>query len=346
MKKNSKGKITKTVGNIVGIMFLICVYAGLIISYGPFPWFKETLITTAMTTMEHKWLAEIVYSDAEIAKVLENSSVIEPEEDTVAAYVKIKEVVAQDSYASKEEEQVLKKDVGNEDYKIIPVEDYINPAHYYKGYITVIYDPSKVKIVVSKRLGNYGEYIDEIAKRTKAKIAINASGFEDVNLMGNGGSPTGTVIAGGKIIWGSDVGKVNIIGFNKDNILTLTRQTPQEAVASGVRDAVSFSPFLIVNGKAAFIKGNGGWGIAPRTAIGQRKDGIVLMLTIDGRQKHSTGADMVDLTEIMLKYGAYNAANVDGGSSTSLVENGTVITKPSAEGRDGMRAIPNAWVVY
>lgn len=345
MKINIKGKF-KIIGNILGVMFLFFVYAGMFMAYGPFPWLKETLITSAMTTMEHQWMAEIIYSDEDISKVMASSTITEPDEDTVAAYVQIKEVMAQDNYSSKEEEQVLKKDLGNEDYKIIPVEGYINPVHYYKGYLTVVYDPSKVKIVVSKRLGTYGEYIDEMAKRTKSKIAINASGFKDVDWMGNGGEPTGTVISDGKIVWGKNVGKVGIIGFNKDNILTLTRKTPQEAINMGIRDAVSFSPFLIVNGKAAFIKGNGGWGIAPRTAIGQRKDGIVLMLTIDGRQKHSTGADMVDLTEIMLKYGAYNAANVDGGSSTALVENGTLITKPTAAGRDNLRHIPDAWVVY
>lgn len=346
MKEKKNGKFGKVSGNILGIIFLLFVYVGLFVAYGPFNWFKETLITTAMTTMEHQWMAEIVYSDAEIAKVRANSAVIEPEEDTVAAYVQIKEVLAQDTYASKEEEQVLKKDPGNNDYKIIPIEDYINPVHYYKGYVTVIYDPSKIGIVVSKRLGTYGEYVDEMAKRTKAKIAINASGFEDPNWMGNGGNPTGTVISKGKVVWGKEVGKVNIIGFNKDNILTLTRQTPDQAIASGIRDAVSFSPFLIVNGKSAFVKGNGGWGIAPRTAIGQRKDGIVLLITIDGRQKHSMGADMVDLTTIMEKYGAYNASNVDGGSSTALIENGTLITKPCADGRDGLRTIPDAWVLY
>ncbi len=347
MKNNTnKNKRIKIFGNILGIIFLFFVYAGLFITYGPFPWFKETLITSAMTTMEHQWIAEIVYSDKDIAEVMSNSTIVEPKEDTVAAYIQIKEVIAQDKYDSKEEEQVLKKDPENEDYKIIPIEGYINPVHYYKGYLAVIYDPSKVGIVVSKRLGSYGEYIDEMAKRTESKIAINASGFEDPNWMGNGGRPTGTVISNGEIVWGENVGKVSIIGFNKDNILTLTRQTPQQAIESGIRDAVSFSPFLIVNGRAAFVKGNGGWGIAPRTAIGQRKDGIVLMLVIDGRQKHSIGADMVDLTEIMLKYGAYNAANFDGGSSTSLVENGTLITKPTAGGRDNLRHIPDAWVVY
>lgn len=345
MKDKTK-KGFKIIRNIFGVMFLVVIYSVLFILYGPFAFFKETVITSSMTTMEHQWIAQIIYSDKVIAEVLASSTVIEPVEDTVAAYVQIKEVVAQSSYSSKEEEQILKKDIGNEDYKIIPIEGYINPVHYYKGYLTVIYDPSKIGIVVSKRLGTYGEYIDEMAKRTKAKIAINASGFVDPNWMGNGGQPTGVVISKSKIVWGENLGKVNIIGFNKDNILTLTRKTPQQAVEEGIRDAVSFSPFLIVNGKAAFIKGSGGWGIAPRTAIGQRKDGIVLMLTIDGRQTHSTGADMVDLTEIMLKYGAYNAANVDGGSSTALIENGTLITKPVAGGRDKLRHIPDAWVLY
>ncbi len=92
-----------------------------------------------------------------------------------------------------------------------------------------------------------------------------------------------------------------------------------EAQAKGVRDAVTFGPFLIVNGRRSFIKGNGGWGSAPRTAIGQRQDGIVLFLVIDGRRIKYPGADMVDLTDILENYGAYNAANLDGGTSSVMV---------------------------
>ena len=63
----------------------------------------------------------------------------------------------------------------------------------------------------------------------------------------------------------------------------------------GIRDAVEFGPFLIINGKSSFVRGNGGLGIAPRTAIGQRKDGIALFLVINGRLANSIGADMEDL---------------------------------------------------
>ena len=54
-----------------------------------------------------------------------------------------------------------------------------------------------------------------------------------------------------------------------------------DAIKAGMEDAVEFGPFLIVNGNAAEIKGNGGWGIAPRTVLAQRKDGIVLFVVID-----------------------------------------------------------------
>ena len=123
---------------------------------------------------------------------------------------------------------------------------------------------------------------------------------------------------------------------------TKTRQ----ARKSGIRDAVDFGPFLIVNGKPSFVKGNGGWGDAPRTAIGQREDGIVLLLVIDGRQTGSIGADMVDLTQVMLDYGAINAANMDGGTSTAMELNGSIISNP----RNGAfaaktRPVPNAWIV-
>ena len=95
-----------------------------------------------------------------------------------------------------------------------------------------------------------------------------------------------------------------------------------------IRDGVTFGPFLIVNGKASKVLGNGGWGTAPRTAIGQRKDGIVLFLVIDGRTVSKPGADMNDLIEIMQNYGAYNAANLDGGTSSAMVVNGEIINDP------------------
>ena len=116
-----------------------------------------------------------------------------------------------------------------------------------------------------------------------------------------------------------------LIGFTKSNKLVLKRMTAQEAINAGIRDAVEWCPFLIINGKSQFVRGNGGWGEAPRTVIGQRSDGIVLLLVIDGRQISSRGANMGDLTGIMEDYGAINAANLDGGTSSSMVLNNNII---------------------
>lgn len=136
-----------------------------------------------------------------------------------------------------------------------------------------------------------------------------------------------------------------MVGFTNDNKLVLGKFSKSEALNMGIRDAVEFGPFLIINGEASKVLGNGGWGIAPRTAIGQRQDGIVLFLVINGRIPTSIGADMNDLIEIMQKYGAYNAANMDGGSSTELVINNKIINKPVAGGRDGLRDMPTFWIV-
>lgn len=136
-----------------------------------------------------------------------------------------------------------------------------------------------------------------------------------------------------------------MVGFTNDNKLVLGKFSKSEALNMGIRDAVEFGPFLIINGEASKVLGNGGWGIAPRTAIGQRQDGIVLFLVINGRIPTSIGADMNDLIDIMQRYGAYNAANMDGGSSTELVINNKIINKPVAGGRDGLRDMPTFWIV-
>ena len=117
--------------------------------------------------------------------------------------------------------------------------------------------------------------------------------------------------------------------MTKDNKLYLGRvKSAEEAIQLGIRDAVEFGPYLIINGEASKIVGNGGYGLHPRTVIGQRKDGVVLFLVIDGRRVGCMGADMDDLIEIMERYGAYNAANLDGGNSSALIIKNKLINHP------------------
>ncbi|MBR0416512.1 MAG: phosphodiester glycosidase family protein, partial [Firmicutes bacterium] len=103
----------------------------------------------------------------------------------------------------------------------------------------------------------------------------------------------------------------------------------------GIRDAVAFQDEasdannhfvpLVINGEARELNGAGS-GANPRTVIGQREDGAILLLVTDGRGKSGhLGATASDLISIMLKYGAVNAANLDGGSSSCMYYNGSML---------------------
>ena len=230
----------------------------------------------------------------------------------------------------------------NDLYKLIEVS-----GKGYQGYLVAIYDPSRISIATTAYLGVRGESILTVSKREGALVAMNAGGFYDPDWNSNGALPHGTVISNGNIV--SDYADANMgggfIGFTKDNKLILGNMSKEQAIKKGYRDAIEFGPYLIVNGKRSFIKGNGGWGRAPRSAIGQREDGIVLFLVINGRLANSIGADMIDLTDIMENYGAVNAANLDGGSSSELVINNNIINTPVAGGKDGLRNMSTFWVV-
>lgn len=331
--------------NIILIIFItinLLFSTSLFILYGPIDTFRTFWITTAMSTMTHQNLAHWFYSDKIINKVMANNKVIESEEPTNIKLIK-KVNNEKQVYVDSYDEQILKRDKGNDLYKVINVSSY-----NYKGYLVAIYDPSRISLAMTRFLNNKGEILTDIAKNNKAVVAVNASGFIDPDGMGSGALPTGSVIQNGKIVYsspspGRDGG---VIGFDKNNNLILTKENMNSALSKyKLRDAVEFGPFLIVNGKKSNIIGNGGFGIHPRTVIGQRSDGIVLLLIIDGRSIESLGADMNDLIKIMTNYKAINAANLDGGASTTLVVNNKVVNNPATNGPVGQRRLPNAWII-
>ncbi len=343
-KENKRNKM-KTWKKIVIVLLsleIVGMSTVLFLLYGPYSGFRNWLITTAMTTLNHQYFATWFYDDETIEHVLDNNAVIETGESTNTEEVELVAVIDNQTYENEYEEAILKKDEGNELYKVIDIK-----GKGYTGHLVAVYDPSKISVCTTKYLGNKGQYLVDMAKDNNAVVAINGGGFYDPNYNSLGGTPQGTVIKNGKLITNRKYTKSGgIIGFTNENKFILGKMTAKEALAKGIRDAVTFGPFLIVNGKPSFIKGNGGWGTAPRTAIGQRKDGIVLMLVIDGRMIGRPGADMVDLTEIMQKYGAYNAANLDGGTSCGLVVNGKLINDPvNGNGKHKTRMIATGFIV-
>jgi exopolysaccharide biosynthesis protein len=322
--EKKKKKNVKKVLLVLVILAIIGVSTGGFLLYGPYSGFRDWLITTAMTTMTHQYFATWFYDDETIKASLAKNKVEEVNEITNTNTIVINNTVEETVYENEYERAVLEKDPNNDDYKIIEIN-----GKGYSGYLAVIYDPSRIKTVYTKKLGTSGQYLKQMAKDNDALIAINGGGFEDPNFNSNGADPLGITFSGGKLITSKTWrGTGGLIGFTEDNKLVLGKMTVKQAQEMKVRDGVTFGPFLIINGKKSTILGNGGWGTAPRTAIGQRKDGIVLFLVIDGRTVTKPGANMNDLIEIMENYGAYNAANLDGGTSSAMVVNGEIINDP------------------
>lgn len=342
IKEKQKNTIVKKLFIVVAFFFL-CLGSGLLfLYYGPFSFFRDFWITSAMTTLSHQYLATWFYNEDEINRVLANNHIVEVDETTNPELIDIKKQEANTNIYKNEYERQILEHEEDDLFKLIEIS-----GTGYQGYLVAIYDPSKIKIATTNYLGVRGEAITTVAKRENARVAINAGGFYDPDWNSNGALPHGTVIKDGQIV--SDYDDANMgggfIGFTNDDKLVLGKMTAEEALAMGIRDAVEFGPFLIVNGVSSFVKGNGGWGIAPRTAIGQREDGIVLFVVINGRLATSLGADMGDLTEIMENYGAINAANLDGGSSSELVIDNEIINQPVAAGDHGLRDMPTFWIV-
>jgi len=217
----------------------------------------------------------------------------------------------------------------------------------YVGYVLEIPDPRRIQVATAANIQEKGDTTSNIAKMNGAVAAINGGGFHDPNGTGTGRLPYGFILHDGEYIIGKDVGPseaVDFIGFSKSGNLIAGNYDKSELADMKAMEGITFGPPLIVDGKKMITDGDGGWGVGPRTAIGQRKDGTVLFVVIDGRQPgYSIGATLRDVQDVLYEKGAYIAANLDGGSSSTLYLNGKVVNKPAD--LLGERMIPTAFIV-
>jgi len=197
----------------------------------------------------------------------------------------------------------------------------------FNAHLMVVRDPSKVYMGTSTQ-GSFsrnipGIRITEAIEQENAIAAVNAGAFFDNGTSGPevGATPEGLVIADGKVRWNSGrAPEEGFAGFNYDNILVVAKtMTAEKAMELNIRDGCCFGPVLIMNGEVSMEAYNSASGYNPRTAVGQRADGAVLFLCIDGRQAGSLGGTYADIIDIMLEYGAVNACNMDGGSSSVML---------------------------
>lgn len=221
------------------------------------------------------------------------------------------------------------------------LEDITGPN--YRGVLMIVEDPGRIFVGTPAAFGNYGLTLEQMVVTYDAVAGINAGGFYDPGGNGNGGIPDGIVITNGKLVWGSPGDYSSVIGFDGDGVLHVGNMTAQEALDKGVRWACTFGPPLVVNGEPEHGAQITESSVNPRTAIGQRADGAVLLLVIDGRQISSIGCSFEELIRIFLEYGAVNAANLDGGSSSKMIYDGQALNENASV--IGTRPLPTSFLV-
>ncbi|MBX4263279.1 phosphodiester glycosidase family protein [Clostridium estertheticum] len=316
------------------LMFLIFELVFTIITgpfmvyYGPFKNVKSTVVGSAMTTLTLQYLVTSFLSEEKINQIMSDQKI---------------EVIAQNNTNTVASGVDVKNKNNN------GIERYDVKGKKFKGYLLVINDPTRLKVGYSSKLGTQGEITSTIAKHNNAIAAINGGAFTDKTsgtlLKEVGANPTGVIISSGKVVYDGmkdENQKRECVAFTKSGKLLVGIHSIKEMKDFEVTEAVSFGPAMIVNGKKAITKGDGGWGIAPRTCIAQKRDGTILLLVIDGREISSIGATLRDVQDVLYQYGAYNATNLDGGSSSTMFYNDKVINKPC--GSEGERTVPS--IIY
>jgi len=300
-------------------MIFAAILVPFILFWGPFESLK-TVAVGAVATSRHPQVVEAFLTQEEISRIMNSNNL----------------------QGTSDYQDFGRKEVITDKASGITIEDI--QGRSFKGKVMLIKDPKRVKLAVTKEIGVTGERVSDLVKDMGAIAGINAGGFYDPNGKGNGAFPDGLTMHNGEIVHNNVGDKaVNIVGFDDQGKLVLGKMNAQQLEEKNMREVVTFEPNLIVDGKPQ-ITGDGGWGIAPRTGIGQKADGTVIFVVIDGRQPTwSIGATLRDLMNVFADYDAVNAVNLDGGSSSELVYNGKVMNK--LWNIFGERYIPTAFVV-
>lgn len=318
---------------IVDIIAFTCFF----LAYGPFGYFRNLFVNTALKTMHHKYFAYVLYSEKTVEHIKNSNYFVKISDSTNTDNIVI-DTKEKTKYKDAYEKELLTRDKNNQDYKVLNIK--VGSAN---GYLVAIYDPAKVHLISKQQLGTkYGERVITMCEREKGLVCINGGGFKDSGY--GSGIPNGYVVKDGKVIWSDGYNpKAELIGFTNDNKLLLTTDSAENAIKTkNLRDAIEFGPFLIVNGKPIEIVGDP-WGKAPRVAIAQRKDGVVMFLVVDG-ENYLFGASLKDMVETLQKYGAYNAANLDGGTSATLIIKNQLVNNPAGGAKQtGGRYVITGW---
>ena len=299
---------------LVTVLLLALLLVGVVFVAlrGPSTTVQELLTRTLKETSAADFIPDLFLSEERVAEIM---SYRDTETDTEEQDISL--VTVRAAQGTQDGEAEDEAEFGPEGINL----ELVTGANY-RGTMMVVQDPSRVFVGTPDQFGGVGLTLQSMIAKYGAVGGINAGAFEDPNGTGLGGIPEGIVISNGELVWGSPASVTTVIGFDGGGILHVGRMSAQDALDRGIQTACSFGPALIVNGEPVSSTEISSSGVNPRTAIGQRADGAVLLLVVDGRQISSLGATLEDLIEIMLDFGAVTAGNLDGGSSSLMLYKG------------------------
>ena len=310
------GKTLATISTTLLIILITLVLMILLICYGPSKKATELFTTTFLETGQMKFIVSMFLSDEKIKEIVANNSMSEMTAEVDTNLITIDE-----------------SNTDSKDVELVQIS-----GNTFHAKMLIIKDPSRVKLATTYPWGEYGQELDKLVKDSGAIAGVNGGLY--VSDSNKGGKPLGLVVCNGEIQYNNPTGYAGLylIGFDTNDILRIislegmnASKIEQLVKDEKIRDAVVFQEEssdknnhfvkLVVNGEPRQMNGSGS-GANPRTVIGQRKDGAVLLLVTDGRGAAGhLGATASDLIDIMMEYGAVNAANLDGGSSSSMYYN-------------------------
>lgn len=335
-EKNAK-KAVRTVIFRICLVFFTAVFiltagllgAILIVEFGPSVKARDLFVVSVMETSGVQFLATSFLGQDKVDEILKANSMQTADEITDTDLVIIRKPPNKSNAGESAGNSAQMPAIpGSNGQEVDPDGDGIDivdvSGSTFNGKMMIVYDPKRVFVGTSGSYGEdaYGKTVEEIYNSyDNVTAGINGGGWDDRNGHGTGGIPLGMVISQGEVYWGLSDTPYECCGITDEGKLVVGTFTLGQAQDMGITDAVGFGPILIVNNSPTEALGSGG-GLNPRTAIGQRSDGAMLLLTIDGRTSGSLGASLRDVQDVMLKFEAVNAYNLDGGSSTSMLFQG------------------------
>ena len=322
-KKKGSGLLGRIVRRFFLLLFTVILLslAALVlvmnlIFKGPSPTAQERLTMSLIEASATKWIPALFIGEervAEITSAESGSSLTDDVTDTSQV------IIQKDSAISTSSNEWDNYPDG------IRIESYAGDT--YNAHIMIVRDPSQVYMGISTESFSTsipGKRLNAVMEEENVLAGVNAGAFNDDGTASStvGSCPLGLVMSGGKCVWtsGKQPGLEGFAGFTTDDVLVVstTNLTKAQAEEMNIRDGCCFGPVLIMNGEVNMEAYNMNSGFNPRTAIGQRADGAVIFVCVDGRQAGSIGGTYADVIDIMVEYGAVNACNMDGGSSSIM----------------------------